>query len=524
MMDRRKILFVFFLIILGLPKSALNQASPSPPQFFFGPTIVGDQVVMYWSAVPGAQTYNIYLDSEKVDSVSTFSYTGSLPAEPGPHIYQVSALDISDQESDLSSPGVVQVGGLDPPENLKAEIGPNLSSVYLVWDYVAGVYQYNIYRSSDGSQAALLASAVKNNHHDEAVVPGVSYGYTVRAMDAVGTEGGSSEQVLIEIDQASAAAAESLITSRRNATYNSLEVEEILSIDQIGSNPVEISYMGTGPSGEVWVVIPTSGQILALDPTGNITITVDTKSAAGNDFIPCRMDRDESGNIFVSDVLNASVAAIDVSGNLLWKKQIQTPPETNTQVWNGFPPHYTKLSPTPSSVLCLGVGPDREIWITDQRFQLVYRYRYDGNFLGYLSHYQDEDGKTWRLRRIGEIQEISTDRRLLTFPLVRKAITIDKSNKVVYEIGEKDEDLAGVFLGIHGVSPMAGDRILLTDPIAGNVQVYDGNDGKYLNHLTWAHGELLGFSRPNMALWGPDGNIWVYEAGNKRIVVLGTVN
>ena len=64
----------------------------------------------------------------------------------------------------------------------------------------------------------------------------------------------------------------------------------------------------------------------------------------------------------------------------------------------------------------------------------------------------------------------------------------------------------------------------LADPFAGNVQVYDANDGKYLYHLTWAQGGLLGLSRPNMALWGPDGNIWVYEAGNKRIVVMGTVN
>ncbi len=526
-MDRRKTLFVFFLI-LGLLKSPLNLASPPPPLFSFGPAIVGDQVFMSWSAVAGAETYNIYLDSVKVDSVSTLSYTGPLPGEPGPHSYQVSALDssldINNQESVLSSPGVIQVGGLDPPENLKAEIGPHLSSIYLVWDYVSGVYQYNIYRSSDGSQATLLVSVFESSYHDEAVVPGVSYGYTVLAIDAMGTEGRSSELALIEIDPASAAAADSLNASRQNTTFNSLEVEEILTIDQIDSGPVEISYMGAGLNGEVWVVVPSSGRIHALDPSGNITITVDTKSAVSSDFIPFKMDRDETGNIFVSDILNGSIAAIDVNGNLLWRNQIQPPPETNQQVWNGFPQHYTKLSPTPSSVLCLGVGPDREVWITDQRFQLVYRYRYDGTFLGYLSHYQGKDGQTWRLRRIGEVQEISTDHRLLTFPLARKAITLDQANKVVYEIGEKEEDLAGVFLGIHGVSPMPGDRILLTDPFAGNVQVYDANDGKYLYHLTWAQGGLLELSRPNMALWGPDGNIWVYEAGNKRIVVMGTVN
>ncbi|MCK5351657.1 hypothetical protein KAJ77_03720, partial [bacterium] len=210
-MDRRKSLFVFFLIILGLLKSPLNMASPPPPPplFSFGPAIVGDQVIMFWSAVAGAQTYNIYLDSEMVDSVSAsaISFTGPLPGEPGPHSYQVSALDDNNLESVLSSPGVIQVGGLDPPENLKAEIGPHLSSIYLVWDYVSGVYQYNIYRSSDGGQATLLASVFESSYHDEAVVPGVSYGYTVLAIDAMGTEGISSEQALITIDPASAAAA-----------------------------------------------------------------------------------------------------------------------------------------------------------------------------------------------------------------------------------------------------------------------------------------------------------------------------
>jgi hypothetical protein len=449
---------------------------------------------------------------------------GSLPAEPGLYSYQVSALDNSSQESVLSSPGVIQVGGLDPPENLIVELGPLLSSVYLAWDFVPGVYQYNIYRSSDGGPATLLASIFESSYQDETVVPGISYGYTILAQDAMGTEGRSSEQVLVEIDPASADAVDSINTSRQNSTYNSLEVEEVFTIDRIGSDSVEISFMGVGPNGNVWVVVPSSGQIHALDHSGNITTTVDIKSAVSSDFVPYKMDLDETDSIFVSDVLNGSLAALDVNGNLLWKKQVQPPPETDQQVWNGFPQHYTKLSPTPSSVLCLGAGPDREVWVTDQRFQLVYRYRYDGTFLGYLSHYKDKDGKTWRLRRIGEVQEISTDHRLLTFPLVRKVITLDQANKVVYEIGEKVEDLAGVFLGIHGVNPMPGDRILLTDPFAGNLQVYDANDGKYLYHLTRAQGGLLGLNRPSMALWGPDGNIWAYEAGNKRIVVMGIVN
>ncbi|NIS75970.1 MAG: hypothetical protein GTO08_12020, partial [Deltaproteobacteria bacterium] len=85
---------------------------------------------------------------------------------------------------------------------------------------------------------------------------------------------------------------------------------------------------------------------------------------------------------------------------------------------------------------------------------------------------------------------------------------VDPDFRVLYEIGGDWRSSAGGFIGIHGVSSIPGEKILITDPGLGVLRVFDASDGEYLYDIN-----VDRLHRPNMAVWSNDEQVWVYESG-----------
>jgi len=69
--------------------------------------------------------------------------------------------------------------------------------VYLLWDIVAGVTNYNVYRSTDGVSYSSIASPVVNNYLDTSAVVGTLYYYKVAATNGSGTSPFTTPQATI---------------------------------------------------------------------------------------------------------------------------------------------------------------------------------------------------------------------------------------------------------------------------------------------------------------------------------------
>jgi hypothetical protein len=169
-----------------------------------------------------------------------------------------------------------------------------------------------------------------------------------------------------------------------------------------------------------------------------------------------------------------------------------------------------------------------EVWVTDQRFQIVYRFNYQGDLLGFVSHVK-RDGKPARLPVVGELLDLGKDGILVTLPLSHKAWVVDRELNLRAEIGG-GRGLLGGFVGIHGAVRWGAKELLLTDPAVASVQAFDLATGGYLYHLSGTEPRpdpkrryRADFPVRNPMLAAADGNggrLWLFDGYERRLLAL----
>lgn len=171
-------------------------------------------IVLDWPAVAGADAYHVY----RCQDNGALEFKAQTPAQPNPgyddpdfkfgneYRYVVRAVTVRGAfaaESADSPPVTVKPVDTFPP---KAPAGlvavPGTAGVELSWEpgAEADLAGYNIYRSDNGAAPRKLNKEllVSSAYRDGGARPGVTYSYSVSAVDQAGNESAHSEPVTIK--------------------------------------------------------------------------------------------------------------------------------------------------------------------------------------------------------------------------------------------------------------------------------------------------------------------------------------
>ncbi len=181
-----------------------DTTAPTIPEDLELSGIVGSsQVDLTWSPSIELESilthYNIYRDGEPLEESTSTSFSDTDVAIGNTYEYEITAVDCSGNESDMSDVLVIALDDTTPPTaptNLTAAVFSR-SEINLNWiastDNV-GVSGYNIYR--DGTK---IATSGTISYLDTDLTPSETYTYTVSAFDAAANESGQSNSFDISI-------------------------------------------------------------------------------------------------------------------------------------------------------------------------------------------------------------------------------------------------------------------------------------------------------------------------------------
>jgi len=517
-----KVLALFFLLQLFYANTAFS--TPAAPEFLPGqPMIVNKQVLVMWMPVPGAVSYNLYVDDKKMFTAPANQFLAPLPEAVGEHKYQVSAVDAAGLEGPKSQPGFIKIRTLVSPKNLIAKPDAVSKSIGLIWDRAEGAVMYNIFRSEADKKPILIGSVRGERFKDGNISESIAYTYTVTAKDQSGAESPPSEPVTTKLEPNSE-------KKSVNAIFRAAPTTEEFSIADINGVVLDnVSYLGKGPNDNIWVVTPRSKQIHILKDDGSLISSIGpiTIEETGLSIIPQKLDFGPKKLVYITDAVNSMLTAIDpTAGSIVWSVNILTPPPDLEEVWDALPERLQALPPTPSAVLCM----ENEIWVSDQRFQLIYRFAYaDGELLGYLTSVNKDKDDEYHLPSVGEMLKVDDEKIMFTFPLLHSAVIVDLNLNVTTEFATVKNQYYGALVGIHGAYAHKKEEILLTDPTVGTIIAYSVQNGEYLYYLSGEEPQEdpnykgradFKIQKPNLTIIDSKDRYWIFDAAVNRIYVL----
>ena len=157
---------------------------------------------IYWSAVDGANRYEVYRSGSKdgtysfLDSTANLNYTDSKANVGTTYYYKVKALAADGTDSSLSTAVAITCRCARPV--VKTDYWASTGKPYIYWSAVDGANRYEVYRSGskDGTYS-FLDSTANLNYTDSKANVGTTYYYKVKALAADGTDSSLSAAVAI---------------------------------------------------------------------------------------------------------------------------------------------------------------------------------------------------------------------------------------------------------------------------------------------------------------------------------------
>ena len=159
---------------------------------------------IYWSAVAGANRYEVYRSGSKdgtysfLDSTANLNYTDSKANVGTTYYYKVKALAADGTDSSLSAAVAITCRCARPV--VKTDYWASTGKPYIKWTAVAGASQYEVYRSGskDGTYT-LLGTTTATNYTDSKANAGYTYYYKVKAISEVKSAANSSLSAAVAI-------------------------------------------------------------------------------------------------------------------------------------------------------------------------------------------------------------------------------------------------------------------------------------------------------------------------------------
>ncbi|MEM7262679.1 MAG: LamG-like jellyroll fold domain-containing protein, partial [Planctomycetota bacterium] len=327
--------------------SGVDEEAPLPPDGLTLVSISSDSIVLRWNEAVdnvGVTAYRVFRDGSFVGSVEvqspaeTFTFADVGPFEDVTYTYRVSALDLADNESDLSSPLEVEVSDVESPSVPRGLTATALGAtrIELTWSSSTDnreVREYVIVR--DGTR---LPPTAELRLVDSELLPGQAYSYVVLAVDTSDNESSPSSETRVVTPPLIDSGPESVEVELGGAVTLRVQATASLPLSyQWFANATEVAG-GTGSelsiasvrrvdAGEYYCVVSTSESsaqseiaILTVGPDAdfrrgdpNRSGRVDISDAAyvlgylftggGNGICLDAADVDDTGRVNISDAI-----------------------------------------------------------------------------------------------------------------------------------------------------------------------------------------------------------------------------
>lgn len=169
---------------------------------------------------------------------------------------------------------------------------------------------------------------------------------------------------------------------------------------------------------------------------------------------------------------------------------------------NAGGPHKIRISP---------YDPERHVWVVDEIRHVIYKFTNDGRRLVKTLGEVDKPGADEA--HFGQPQDVAflPDGSLLVADGLVNAriVKFDRNEKFIAQWGSKG-DGPDQLDRLHGIDADKNGRIYVVDRGNRRIQIFDQH-GKHLD--TWP-----GLRFPNHVIVAPDGNVWVADGSNARIL------
>ncbi|MHB8762928.1 MAG: fibronectin type III domain-containing protein, partial [Deferrisomatales bacterium] len=199
---KRRLVFPLVLALVLFAAAALAAGPAWMPGF---PMRMGPNVMLMWSPIPGAASYNLYRSfeagklGEKAASVPMNNHMDPNVPSDKDVFYTVKAVMPGGVESDASQVATLTgLKPLDPPKWI-GELYQN-KQLSIRWEAQSGAAFYNLFKAeAKAGPFALLGSVQEPKYVDTAVEEGKTYWYQVTAVDKNNVESPKAEtrEVLI---------------------------------------------------------------------------------------------------------------------------------------------------------------------------------------------------------------------------------------------------------------------------------------------------------------------------------------
>lgn len=507
--------------ILILVAALAGKASAAPPTAPIwmpnAPILAGTQVILLWLPVPNAVKYNVYLDGAKIGESQAVQHIVTAPTAPGEHKIEVSAVGADGAEGPRSLPGVVRIISIEPPASVYGRSSE--STIQLRWDTAKGAVIYNVYRAEKaGGEPKLLASVQGDSYTDSQVHVGKSYIYYVTSKDLAGKESRKSQPTTIEIAKA---------VVQQAAVRIAMKIVPTKAVTQsalIGKDKVAMySDMKLGPDGFLYLVDSGKGNILKISAeTLDIVKTFGGKGNEPGQFVrPLRIAVTDDGLVYCLDYGAKKVVVFTTDGAFKFEFPIGKP-EDKTVLANVPPQFNVPGTHEPNSIAV--DTREKVVYISDTRFNTIYRYSLDGKLLGFLGHGGDPEKN---LAAPTELLVGNPGELYVTEPLAHLIVVLDtKTGAFKRVIGKKATGFIGGFIGINGLSKDPSGNIVASDSGVHSIQVFDGKTGDYLYHFGDESGKpdaevadraSLGIQLPVGTAVGKNGRLYIFRGDRSQI-------
>ncbi|GAB6063282.1 NHL repeat-containing protein [Deferrisoma palaeochoriense] len=359
------------VLCLGLAGALLLSLNAGAAELSWQPGFpmrAGNQVLLMWLPVPGAQTYRVVRRDLRTREERTWTVTAPQHVDPeapptATYLYTVEALGPAGAVLATSEPKKLEgFRPLEPPEWGGHYVEGR--SVHLVWGAVEGAVFYNLYRSKQGEEPALLASVQDVKYVDATVEPGATYTYTVRAVGLQSQESADSKPLSVRVGEAGAAEGEA------KATRRTVEVAAVFR--------ETTAYRLREPTDLTWsdrtlfVTDLGSRSVVALDGDGNFLYRFATEPPGyeGAWGIPWGIGVSDDGErIAVTFLRSPNVRVFSRTGDLLLDVPVP-------------PPKGYEDYPKPPQPMDVALDAEGGLWVTEYTFAQVVHLGRSGREIG----------------------------------------------------------------------------------------------------------------------------------------------